>query len=274
MCDLCGVLVPEEEAYLYTVADSSATACGALEHGERLLTACSWDHLETLVTAYEQRPFDMEELWASILLEAHHRLGPASTQHILQATGLTLHQLDRARDWHLRRLLQHPGQEQNAAAKAITHGTTKKTKTTAVTDTTTTTVAATAALPDPAMSLDAHGPPRASRPDSRSPADRSSIPSASRNSRRSSAPRACTATTPRARARIHSSTCAPTGSTRTASDAGSRFPRTTAATSFRVTCRTSPRTSRPNRYTRGRRPSRARTGHRVYPTACHIRACT
>lgn len=117
LCDLCGVLVPEEEAYLYTVADSSATACGALEHGERLLTACSWDHLETLVTAYEQRPFDMEELWASILLEAHHRLGPASTQHILQATGLTPHQLDRARDWHLRRLLQHPGQEQNAGGE-------------------------------------------------------------------------------------------------------------------------------------------------------------
>ncbi|MEW1914323.1 hypothetical protein AB0442_38960 [Kitasatospora sp. NPDC085895] len=117
LCDLCGVLIPEPEAYLYIVADSSATARDALEHGERLLTACSWDHLETLVIAYEQRPFDLEELWASILFETHRRLGPTTTEHLLHATGLTPHQLDRAHHWHLHRLLQHPGHQQNASAE-------------------------------------------------------------------------------------------------------------------------------------------------------------
>uniref|UniRef100_UPI002F90B312 hypothetical protein n=1 Tax=Kitasatospora indigofera TaxID=67307 RepID=UPI002F90B312 len=121
LCDLCGTLVDESEAYLSVVADSSATATdrgGGLMDGERLLTACCWDHLETLVYAYEQRIFDIEELWAAIFVEAHRRLGlTATTDQILRATGLTPHQLDRARDWHTHhRLLPHRNLDDGAAS--------------------------------------------------------------------------------------------------------------------------------------------------------------
>lgn len=108
LCDLCAALVPEDDAYLSVVADSSATARGDLAHGERLLTACSWDHLQTLVVAYEQRVFDDEELWASLVFEACRRLGPEATlERILRATGLTPRQLDRAHVWQSRRRLLH-----------------------------------------------------------------------------------------------------------------------------------------------------------------------
>uniref|UniRef100_UPI002F916EAD hypothetical protein n=1 Tax=Kitasatospora indigofera TaxID=67307 RepID=UPI002F916EAD len=103
LCDVCGALVPEDEAYLSVVADSSATATegGELMDGERLLTACTWDHLEHLVLAYEQRPFVREELWAAKMLDTLQLYGHHLTSdQLATASGLTPAQLDHARTWH------------------------------------------------------------------------------------------------------------------------------------------------------------------------------
>ncbi len=115
LCDVCGLLVAEDEAYLSVVADSSATATegGELMDGERLLTACSWEHLEYLVLAYEQRPFVWEELWAAKMLDALRQYGPRlTTVQLAAASGLTPAQLDHARTWHTHHRLLPTAPEQ------------------------------------------------------------------------------------------------------------------------------------------------------------------
>ena len=105
LCDLCGVAISNGAAAYSLVPDSSVLhARDPNLDGQRVLVACSPDHLGELQERYRQRPFVNEELWAGKIGRAtqDHPFG-ISEKELVEATGLNLLQIERAVAWQRER---------------------------------------------------------------------------------------------------------------------------------------------------------------------------
>lgn len=102
LCDLCGAVIEDGSEVYATVRDSSAIhAHDARYDGERLVVACSQDHLGELMRQYRERPFVDAELWAGKIARAMlaHPQG-MSAEVIAAETGLGPGQIDLAVLWN------------------------------------------------------------------------------------------------------------------------------------------------------------------------------
>jgi hypothetical protein len=99
-CDLCGVPIRGGTEIFAVVADSSCIYPAEADFdGNRLVVACTTDHLAEIVAKYRQRPFVQEELWAGKI--AREQVSPGDQpERIAAATGLTVAQVLRATAWH------------------------------------------------------------------------------------------------------------------------------------------------------------------------------
>ncbi|MFJ9850381.1 hypothetical protein [Streptomyces sp. NPDC101150] len=101
LCDLCGEPIPPQSQLFSLVPDSSVThPSDPGQDGQRLLAACSSEHLAELQQQYRQRPYVNEELWAGKIARAlrAHPEGLDEDQ-LAQATGLNFVQIEHTLSW-------------------------------------------------------------------------------------------------------------------------------------------------------------------------------
>ena len=105
LCDVCGTALTAGEQLYALVPDSSAVhqAEPGLD-GQRLIVACGPGHLAQLQDEYTRRPWADEELWAGQLARAIATAsagepGAMTPATLLEATGLTRQQIERAITW-------------------------------------------------------------------------------------------------------------------------------------------------------------------------------
>lgn len=99
LCDACGMVITDDSALYGLAPDSSRThPVDPTLDGQRILTACSPEHLADLQREYAARPFIDEELWAGKITRALGE-GPLKPFALAKATGLTLGQIHRAVAW-------------------------------------------------------------------------------------------------------------------------------------------------------------------------------
>jgi hypothetical protein len=82
--------------------------------GQRLVSACTQDHLRQLVEQYQARPFVEAELWAGKVRRAveDNRDRRIDDDVLVEQTGLTLEQIHAGIAWHherARALREHRG---------------------------------------------------------------------------------------------------------------------------------------------------------------------
>ncbi|GAA1913143.1 hypothetical protein GCM10009837_42280 [Streptomyces durmitorensis] len=101
LCDLCGFALAGQSGVLALVADSSAVDDHTpTRDGQRLVVACSPEHLAVLEEVYQRRTFNEEELWAAQIARAlRYRAGRITPEELSERTGLTFGQVVRAITW-------------------------------------------------------------------------------------------------------------------------------------------------------------------------------
>ncbi|MGW2254284.1 hypothetical protein ACWCXH_29440 [Kitasatospora sp. NPDC001660] len=102
LCDLCGRAVAHGDLLSALVPDSSALHATDPElDGERVLTACTVDHLAALTEQYRHRPFVPEEQWAGKVCRALADYDDAVPLSMVAAlSGLSVRQAARGVEWH------------------------------------------------------------------------------------------------------------------------------------------------------------------------------
>jgi hypothetical protein len=109
LCDLCGMAISDgSELYAFARDSSPIHPYDPKFNGNRCLTACSAEHMTQLQEEYKHRPFIEEEPWAG-------KMGRVFDQHpeglsikdMIEATGLTRKQLDRAIAWNNEQVRHH-----------------------------------------------------------------------------------------------------------------------------------------------------------------------
>jgi hypothetical protein len=105
LCDFCGAGMDDDSQVFAVVHDSSFVSVvdPALD-GNRLVCACSAEHLTELERSYADRPFVEPELWAAKIRRAvrgtQHSLDPlADRRWVAAMTGLTTEQIGAAMTW-------------------------------------------------------------------------------------------------------------------------------------------------------------------------------
>ncbi|MFE2157995.1 hypothetical protein ACFW9M_09280 [Streptomyces lydicus] len=107
-CDLCGGPIPPSLQIFSLVPDSSVIHPEDPDQdGQRLLAACSPEHLSDLQQRYRRRPYANEELWSGKIARAlrAHPEG-LDDEHLVQATGLNFIQIEHALSWESERFLR------------------------------------------------------------------------------------------------------------------------------------------------------------------------
>ncbi|WP_042383098.1 hypothetical protein [Streptacidiphilus melanogenes] len=101
ICDQCGRLLDSEDVRIALVADSSAVHADSDRlDGQRLVLACSDEHLVRLQDVYARRPFVEPELWAGKIERALRRNRCwLSGRRLRRATGLSADQIRQALAW-------------------------------------------------------------------------------------------------------------------------------------------------------------------------------
>ncbi|GAB3147087.1 hypothetical protein GCM10027258_39930 [Amycolatopsis stemonae] len=104
-CAHCGQPVPAGAARMALVPDSSMVDSGDLgRHGQRVVIACSDDHLSALIDRARLAWVD-EEWWFGLLWEASARpeMRDAPLARVGARARLSARQVDAALDWNTRR---------------------------------------------------------------------------------------------------------------------------------------------------------------------------
>ncbi|WP_411130355.1 hypothetical protein [Streptomyces sp. x-19] len=107
LCDLCGRTIPPSMRIFSLAPDSSVIhPDDPHQDGQRLLVACSAEHLGELQQQYRQRPYLKEELWAGKITRAL-RAHPEGLDEagLVQATGLNIIQIEHTLSWESERFL-------------------------------------------------------------------------------------------------------------------------------------------------------------------------
>lgn len=111
-CDLCGMALPAESQVFSLVPDSSALhPYDPEQDGERVLAACSSEHLGELQQQYRQRPYAKEELWTGKIARALRIEPDLNEEELAEVTGLNFIQIERALAWESERLLEELAEE-------------------------------------------------------------------------------------------------------------------------------------------------------------------
>lgn len=103
LCGSCGVVVGGDDTLYAFVPDSSVIhGSDPKFDGNRLLTACSPEHLDDLVKQYADRPFVEAEQWSgkverAIVNNPGRRIDDAA---LAELTGLTGQQIHQGITWH------------------------------------------------------------------------------------------------------------------------------------------------------------------------------
>ncbi|MFB6437084.1 hypothetical protein ACFCVY_09905 [Streptomyces sp. NPDC056411] len=109
LCDLCGGFIPSDLQIFSLVPDSSVIhPDDPGQDGQRLLAACSPEHLAELQQQYRQRPYVNEELWSGKIARAlrAHPEG-LDEEQLVHATGLNFIQIEHTLSWESERFLCH-----------------------------------------------------------------------------------------------------------------------------------------------------------------------
>ncbi|MDY0812214.1 hypothetical protein [Kitasatospora purpeofusca] len=102
LCDHCGRVVLIEDLLGALVPDSSVVhESDPRLDGERVVTACSAEHLAVLVEVYRDRPFVPEEQWAAKVCRVlAERDDPVPLSEVAALSGLSEQQAQQGVDWH------------------------------------------------------------------------------------------------------------------------------------------------------------------------------
>lgn len=102
LCDQCGRAVDQDDLLSALVPDSSVVDATDPElDGERVLLACSPEHLSALIEEYRRRPFVPEEQWAAKVcrtLLGHDE--PVPLDLIAEQSGLSVPEAEAGVEWH------------------------------------------------------------------------------------------------------------------------------------------------------------------------------
>ncbi|UQA96296.1 hypothetical protein [Streptomyces halobius] len=107
-CDLCGAPLSPTSQMFSLVPDSSVIHPDDPDQdGQRLLAACTPEHLGELRERHRQRPYVKEELWAGKIdraLRAHPE--GLDEEQLAEATGLNFIQIEHTLSWESERFLR------------------------------------------------------------------------------------------------------------------------------------------------------------------------